>query len=96
MLVRFRAAVVAAGGRKVCWGDVAGGWCSAGWGGQRVELLKRGFERFGPRPGGGEMQLGLAGGEREAGGDVHESVAPAFGFGGGELAVQAEGLGPDD
>jgi hypothetical protein len=55
---RFRAAVIAAGG--LLGGGWRCGWCSAGRGGERVELLERGLERFGPRPRCGEVQLGLA------------------------------------
>ena len=50
----------------------------------------------GPGPGGLEAQRRGAGVEREAGGDVQQSVAQAFGFGVGELAGEQQPLGPDD
>jgi hypothetical protein len=66
---------------------------SAGRAGDHVEFLERCFECFGPRPRLGQVQLGAAAGEREAGGDVQQSVAQPFRFSSGELAVQAERLG---
>jgi hypothetical protein len=57
---------------------------------------KRGGELVGPRPRGREMQGRGAGVKGEAGGDVQQLVAPALGFGLGELAGQEQSLGPDD
>jgi hypothetical protein len=68
----------------------------AGGGGERLELLERGLERFGSWPGCGEVELAAPAGEREPGADVQQLVAQPFRFGFGELAVEYERLGPDD
>src|SRR5215218_4522707 len=71
-------------------------WRSArGWR-ERGEPREGGGELVGPGPVAIEVQDRLAGVEGEAAGDVQQPVAQALGFAAGELAVEAEVLGPGD
>jgi hypothetical protein len=66
---------------------------SAGGSGQGGESLERGSEVEGPWPLFGDAEPGRAGGP---GGDVQQSVAQLLRFGGGEVAVQEQKLGPGE
>jgi hypothetical protein len=66
----------------------AGGRC------ERPQTRERCDELSGPRPVGLDTQVGLAGVEGEAGGDVEQPIAKAFGFGEGEIAGEQQLLGP--
>jgi hypothetical protein len=71
----------------------------AGWSGrrrERFEARERCGEFAGPAPRGLDAQRGGAGVEGQAGGDVQQSVAQAFGLGFGELTGQQQALGPGD
>src|ERR1019366_7250026 len=69
---------------------------SAGGGWERFELLERGGKLGRPWPVVLQSQPSAAAVEREPGCDMHQSISQLFRFGFGELAVKAEGLGPDD
>jgi hypothetical protein len=66
---------------------------SAGGSGQGGESPERGSEVEGPWPLFGDAEPGRAGGP---GGDVQQSVAQLLRFGGGEVAVQEQKLGPGE
>jgi hypothetical protein len=69
---------------------------SAGGGWEGFEPPEGGGELFGPGPGALQVELRLAAVERQAAGDVKQSVAQSFRFGLGELAFEQQRLGPDD
>ena len=94
---RLRAAVIVAVAGGCCSMVVVDRWRrSAGRGLQRFELAECCGELGDPRPVVVEAELRAASGERELASDVKELVAQPLGFGLGELAVERQGLGPDD
>ena len=60
----------------------------------RAEPRERGRERIRPGPIAIELEMGASPVTHELGGDMQQPLAKAFGFGGGELAGQADQLGP--
>lgn len=81
-------------GRRV--GDRGAASESAGGFGQRVEAGERVGEVGRPGPGCLEAQVGAAGVEGQARGDVQQAVAQALGLGAREVAGQQEGLRPGE
>ena len=69
---------------------------SADGGGQRFELLERGDQLAGHSQARCRWELGAAGAERQATGDVQQLVAQPLRFGVGQHAVEQQRLGPDD
>jgi hypothetical protein len=69
-------------------------WSAGGW--ECIESPIGGAELAGPGPGALDVQLRLACGERESGGEVEQPVAQSFGLSVGELALEHQRLGPDD
>ena len=86
--------------------DPWGAWCDrrwCGWNGwrsaerrDRAESLERGGERGGPGPVAVELEAGASSVADELGGGVQQPLAKAFGLCFGELAGQADQLGPGE
>src|ERR1044072_5837664 len=69
---------------------------SGGWPGWGCELGECPGQLVSPTPGSGDTEAELAASAGDAGGGAQQPVAELLRLGGGHLAVQQQGLGPDE